>query len=73
VYEFVGGFYGNGREDERRVTASIAFFELPLPEHVPANDSKLKTWSHPMNGPIIDFTMDPPQDLLVLVALAPPE
>ncbi|KAF8879650.1 hypothetical protein CPB84DRAFT_1817387 [Gymnopilus junonius] len=69
VYEFVGGLYGNGREDESRVTASISFLELPSTDD-PSQD--LQIWTHSMGEIIIvDFTMDPSQDLLVLVALAP--
>nr|GAT59078.1 predicted protein [Mycena chlorophos] len=66
VYEFVGGVYANGWEDD---TAGITFCELPSTEH----DEPLKSWTHSI-GPLklADFTMDPAQDLLVLVALAPP-
>jgi hypothetical protein len=73
VYEFVGGYYANGREDENKITSGITFFELPSTE--PTNsDAPLKTWTHAMGGvKIVDFTMDPAQDLLVLVALAPPQ
>lgn len=73
VYEFVGGLYGNGKEDDSRATASISFLELPSTDTVLLEDGlpKLKTWTHPMSDvTIIDFTMDPSQDLLVLVALA---
>lgn len=74
VYEFVGGFYGNGREDDHRVTASISFLQLPSRDTIsPIMDAPpdLKTWSHSMSDVIIiDFTMDPSQDLLVLVAVA---
>lgn len=100
VYEFVGGIYGNGREDDNRVTASISFLELPTisgdgigkvkeaKEKFQENPRtaqkerceeskrgmKLRTWTHSMGDvAIIDFTMDPSQDLLVLVALAPAE
>ena len=76
VYEFVGGLYGNGREDDSRVTASISFLELPSADaHLPGEPlQELEMWTHPMGDvTIIDFTMDPSQDLLVLVALAPPE
>ncbi|KAF9450622.1 hypothetical protein P691DRAFT_454949 [Macrolepiota fuliginosa MF-IS2] len=84
VYEFVGGIYGNGREDENRVTASISFLELPssdfvpptstTPEDEPRPEKQLRTWTHAMGDvAIIDFTMDPSQNLLVLVALAPPD
>ncbi|GLB42377.1 hypothetical protein LshimejAT787_1103920 [Lyophyllum shimeji] len=77
VYEFVGGLYGNGREDDRRVTASISFLELPTRGWASCEKgdgaADLKTWMHPMSDIIIiDFTMDPSQDMLVLVALAEP-
>ncbi|KAF8155720.1 hypothetical protein B0H34DRAFT_783484 [Crassisporium funariophilum] len=76
VYEFVGGLYGNGREDDSRVTASISFLELPSVDAFFLNEphEELKMWTHAMGDvTIIDFTMDPSQDLLVLVALAPPD
>ncbi|PPQ81936.1 hypothetical protein CVT25_013784 [Psilocybe cyanescens] len=76
VYEFVGGLYGNGREDASRTTASISFLELPTAD-IPGMDQsadELQMWTHSMGDiVIVDFTMDPSQDLLVLVALAPPE
>ncbi|KAJ7485536.1 hypothetical protein FB451DRAFT_1082976, partial [Mycena latifolia] len=73
VYEFVGGYYANGREDENKITSGISFFELPSTEPT-SSDAPLKTWTHAMGGiKIVDFTMDPAQDLLVLVALAPPQ
>ncbi|KAJ7104515.1 hypothetical protein B0H15DRAFT_766450 [Mycena belliarum] len=73
VYEFVGGYYANGREDENKITSGISFFELPSTEPM-STDAPLKTWTHAMGGiKIVDFTMDPAQDLLVLVALAPPQ
>ncbi|KAF9568720.1 hypothetical protein CPC08DRAFT_746151 [Agrocybe pediades] len=71
VYEFVGGLYGNGREDDSRVTASISFLELPTTD---TPDGKSGAWTHSMGDTtIVDFTMDPSQDLLILVALARPE
>ncbi|TFK73531.1 hypothetical protein BDN72DRAFT_834674 [Pluteus cervinus] len=78
VYEFVGGLYGNGREDEQRVTASVSFVELPnsldMPRVNEDGSVDLKMWTHCMGDiQILDFTMDPAQDLLVLVALAPPQ
>ncbi|KAJ7166480.1 hypothetical protein C8R43DRAFT_196280 [Mycena crocata] len=73
VYEFVGGYYANGREDENKITSGISFFELPSTEPT-TSDAPLKTWTHAMGGlKIVDFTMDPAQDLLVLVTLAPPQ
>jgi len=79
LYEFVGGVYGNGREG---MTTSISFLELPstgVPVPKPEDIEKLRkhpqqllTWTHTMPDlSIIDFTMDPMQDLLVLVAVAP--
>lgn len=77
VYEFVGGFYGNGKEDEtdRRLAPTISFFQLPsvINEGNPAGGGG-KKWCHTLfHLSIIDFTMDPLQDLLVLVAAAPSE
>ncbi|KAJ7640805.1 hypothetical protein DFH06DRAFT_1000320 [Mycena polygramma] len=73
VYEFVGGYYANGREDDNKITSGISFFELPSTEPT-RSDAPLKSWTHAMGGiKIVDFTMDPAQDLLVLVALAPPQ
>ncbi|TFK22468.1 hypothetical protein FA15DRAFT_622483 [Coprinopsis marcescibilis] len=77
LYEFVGGVYANGKEGANRVTASISFLELPslgIPsrEKDGAMLSELQSWVHIMpEYNIIDFTMDPVQDLLVLVVVAP--
>ncbi|KAF7344487.1 F-box domain-containing protein [Mycena sanguinolenta] len=74
VYEFTGGFYANGLEDESKITSGISFFELPSSEPPGPDAPPLRTWTHAMGGiKIVDFTMDPAQDLLVLVALAPPQ
>ena len=35
--------------------------------------SKRDTWTYAFGMTILDFTMDPEQDLLILLALAPPE
>lgn len=71
LYEFVGGVYANGREGDNRLTTSISFLELPS---VDPREEQLKTWSHSMPDlSIIDFTMDPGQDLLVLVTVASPQ
>ncbi|EAU89499.2 hypothetical protein CC1G_07725 [Coprinopsis cinerea okayama7 len=79
LYEFVGGVYANGREGENRVTASISFLELPS-IGIPTDGKEgtilasLQSWTHVMpDFNIVDFTMDPVQDLLVLVVVAPPE
>ncbi|KAF5369003.1 hypothetical protein D9758_002862 [Tetrapyrgos nigripes] len=67
IYEFTGGIYGNGKENDRRSTISITLYDLPSLESGEQDD-----WTHSMDGmDIVDFTMDPCQDLLVLVALAP--
>ncbi|KAJ6495322.1 hypothetical protein C8R45DRAFT_167378 [Mycena sanguinolenta] len=74
VYEFTGGFYANGLEDENKITSGISFFELPSSEPLGPGAPPLRTWTHAMGDiKIVDFTMDPAQDLLVLVALAPPQ
>jgi hypothetical protein len=39
----------------------------------PDGNSKKDTWTYAFDMTILDFTMDPEQDLLVLLALAPPE
>ena len=36
-------------------------------------NSKCDSWTYAFGMTILDFTMDPEQDLLVLLALAPPE
>jgi len=72
VYEFMGGVYGNGREEDQRITGSIAFYDLPRLANLDSAITELEPWTHTMYDlSIIDFTMDPEQDLLLLVALAP--
>ncbi|TFY68712.1 hypothetical protein EVG20_g3440, partial [Dentipellis fragilis] len=71
IYEFVGGVYGNGHGhgDDRRVSGSITFYQFPS-TGFPFDESKpVPSWT--LSGfdiNIIDFSMDPSQDLLVLVA-----
>ncbi|KAL1741933.1 hypothetical protein HDZ31DRAFT_44378 [Schizophyllum fasciatum] len=73
IYEFIGGIYGNGQEDENRVTSSISFFELPTHVRGRTLPDNPRVWTHSMGAlSIIDFTLDPTQDLLALVALAAP-
>lgn len=75
VYDFVGGIYGNGGDDNDGTTASLSFLKLPsLDDEIPQDKvPKSKLWFHLMPDLLIfDFTMDPSQDLLVLLALAPP-
>ncbi|THU80067.1 hypothetical protein K435DRAFT_512266 [Dendrothele bispora CBS 962.96] len=67
VYEFSGGVYGNGKENDQRSTTSITLYDLPILESGTQNH---RTFS--LDGlDTVDFTMDPSQDLLVLVTLAP--
>ncbi|KIY64642.1 hypothetical protein CYLTODRAFT_425006 [Cylindrobasidium torrendii FP15055 ss-10] len=67
IYEFVGGIYGNGRDHDRQdPIPGISFFQLPyggLDEQ-----PTYKMWSFPFPDlDIRDFTIDPSQDLLVLI------
>lgn len=39
----------------------------------PGGNSKRDSWTYAFGMTILDFTMDPEQDLLTLLALAPPE
>ncbi|KAG5716091.1 hypothetical protein E4T56_gene10907 [Termitomyces sp. T112] len=71
IYEFIGDLYATGKEDDNQLTRSISFWELPLSGDA-NNEAELRSWTYSMKDlTIIDFTMDPTQDLLVLVALAP--
>ena len=75
VYDFVSGIYGNGGDDTDGTTTSISFLKLPSAEDQTTGGDvpEPKLWSHSMSNLLIfDFTMDPSQDLLVLLALAPP-
>jgi len=70
IYEFAGGIYGNAGDDDRRVPLAISFFQLPSAESNP--DHTPRSWTHSMGQLLVlDFTMDPTQDLLVLVSPAP--
>jgi len=42
-------------------------------KNAPGGNSKGDSWTYAFGMTILDFTMDPEQDLLVLLALAPPE
>ncbi|KAL1704816.1 hypothetical protein EV121DRAFT_204887 [Schizophyllum commune] len=73
IYEFIGGIYGNGQEDENRVTSTISFFELPTQVKGRTMPAHPRVWTHPMGTlSIVDFTLDPTHDLLALVASASP-
>jgi hypothetical protein len=75
IYEFIGGVYGNGGETETKRTTSLAFYQLPSSRLMePCQPVVPRSWVHYLADlTIADFTMDPLQDLLVLVALAPSE
>ncbi|KAJ3736717.1 hypothetical protein DFJ43DRAFT_988801 [Lentinula guzmanii] len=64
IYEFAGGVYGVGKEIERR-TAFITFYDLPSVASGVQRSIK-HTFSETN---VVDFTMDPAQDLLVLVSM----
>jgi hypothetical protein len=67
IYEFIGGFYGNA------MAPTISFIELPSATADSA-DTTGRAWIHNMpDMSFVDFTMDPSQDLLVLLANAPIE
>lgn len=68
IYEFIGGFYGNC------IAPSISLVELPSTSPDSELDTPGRTWVHTVPDiTIVDFTMDPSQDLLVLLANAPAE
>ncbi|GAW05157.1 hypothetical protein LENED_006997 [Lentinula edodes] len=64
VYEFTGGFYGIGKEIDRR-TAYITFYDL----HSVMSGAQRSITHTFTDVNVIDFTMDPAQDLLVLVSM----
>ncbi|KAK0431497.1 hypothetical protein EV421DRAFT_1927589, partial [Armillaria borealis] len=73
IYEFVGGIYGNRREGGKsEPILAISFFELPSSGCDPGVEYRM--WTHAFgNICILDFTIDPSQDLLVLVTRVPAE
>ncbi|KAJ3903316.1 hypothetical protein F5879DRAFT_960222 [Lentinula edodes] len=64
VYEFAGGVYGIGKEIDRR-TAYITFYDL----HSVMSGAQRSITHTFTDVNVIDFTMDPAQDLLVLVSM----
>jgi hypothetical protein len=69
MYDFVDGLYGIGYnvDEDRRFSESVIFHRLP-----PLADGCMVTsWKHDFNMIILDFTMDPSQDLLALLVIAP--
>ena len=69
LYEFQSGIFGQSMENEQHHTTHIVFFDLVKME----NGNPHIHWTHSVVGMmVIDFTMDPSQDLLLLISLAPP-
>ncbi|KAF9269618.1 hypothetical protein L218DRAFT_953244 [Marasmius fiardii PR-910] len=69
LYEFQSGIFGQSMENEQHHTTHIVFFDLVKME----NGNPHIHWIHSIVGlMVIDFTMDPSQDLLLLISLAPP-
>lgn len=65
IYEFMGGFYGNVMGPD------ISFIELPS---TTSTSQPKRSWAYSMPDlHIVDFTMDPSQDLLVILVDAPEE
>lgn len=63
MYDFVDGIYavGHDAQEERRYAEGIIFYRLPT----------LELWKHELGMIVLDFTIDPAQDLLVLLSFAP--
>lgn len=63
MYDFVDGIYAVGHDahEERRYAEGIIFYRLPT----------LEFWKHDLDMTVLDFTIDPAQDLLVLLSFAP--
>ncbi|VDC02701.1 unnamed protein product [Peniophora sp. CBMAI 1063] len=78
IYEFVGGVYCNARAgpDERRVNGEIRFYQLPdafggNPSGNGSGVGNVGKWKVDVsNMVVLDFTVDPGQDLAVLVTIA---
>ncbi|KAI0036115.1 hypothetical protein K488DRAFT_82381 [Vararia minispora EC-137] len=71
IYEFVGGIYCNARggQDERRVNGAITFYQLPDSDQ--PNRTGVRAWTLLVPDLVIlDFSVDPAQDLAVFVALS---
>lgn len=68
IYELTGGFYGNA------MPPFVTLVELPSATTDSALDTPGRSWFFSMPDiAVVDFTMDPAQDLLVLLAYAPSE
>ena len=68
IYEYINGFYANVQMPQ------ISIVELPNAFTHPDRDTPARTWV--LDVPdlqIVDFTMDPSLDLLIILAYSPPE
>jgi hypothetical protein len=68
LYDFAGGIYASGvdaRED-RRYSESVVFYRLPT-----ASVPEPHTWRQDLQMIVLDFNIDPSQDLILLLTLAP--
>ncbi|KAF9078827.1 hypothetical protein BDP27DRAFT_1412765 [Rhodocollybia butyracea] len=64
IYEFASGVYGTAKEINNH-TASITFYDLPSIE-----SGQQRSLTHSFTDlNVVDFTIDPAQDLIVLVSL----
>jgi len=69
IYEFANGVFGYVSSYEEECIKSIDFFELPSADS--ASGEVTRAWTHRMGDlAVVNFAMDPVQDLLVLVATA---
>lgn len=75
IYEFIGAVYGNGGEQDADKTTLLSFYDLPGSNSPgPCQSSVPRAWVHSVADlTVVDFTMDPSRDLLVIVVIAPAE
>ncbi|KAF9788641.1 hypothetical protein BJ322DRAFT_1002665 [Thelephora terrestris] len=75
MYDFVNGIYAIGQNaaNDRRFSENVTFYRLPPYSTLQASVEEGESWTYAFGMTILDFTMDPEQDLLVLMALAPPK
>ena len=67
TFEFVNGVFGYVSSEQDEYIQSTDFYELPSADS--PSGEVTRAWTHNMgNLSVIDFAIDPAQDLLVLVA-----
>jgi hypothetical protein len=62
LYEYLGGVYSQWGFD------SLSFVSL----QPRLDQEKAVSWTHSVPFPVIDYTSDPTQDLLVIITVSPP-